>query len=167
MRAGAVLCAPVVSLLARETEDMPMMNIHFVGEWFDCCAPEALLMDPEAVRTHCELLVARRHLPIRYGHFTTTAAQGVIGAMTGNGIHLVVCTFAERNAVTADLFVEESEPAEIAAAMQVFHGLRDAFRPLRALLHRVQPDGLALPVRGRTPCKPTEVFATKPIFRTA
>lgn len=142
-----------------------MKNIHFVGEWFDCLAPMTLLMDPQAIRSHCEVLVARRHLPIHYSHFTTTATQGVMGAMTGNGIHLVIRSFPERNAVTVDLFVEESEPAEISAAMQVFHGLRDAFRPLRALLHRVQPDGHALPVQGRTPRKPTEVFLSRPTAR--
>lgn len=144
-----------------------MKNIHFVGEWFDCCAPLTLLMDPAAIDAHAEMLMARRHLPIWYGHFTTTATQGVMGAMTGSGIHLVVRTFPDRMAVTADLFVAESEPGEIAAAMQVFHGLRDAFRPLRALLHRVQPDGHALPVQGRTPCKPTEVFTAKPIYHIA
>lgn len=144
-----------------------MKNIHYVGEWFDCCASMTLLLEPEAIHDQCELLVARCHLPIRYGHFAATTTQGVMGAITGNGIHLVVRTFPEREAVTVDLFVEESEPVDIAAAMQVFHGLRDAFRPLRALLHRVQPDGHALPVQGRTPCKPTEVFAAKPIYRTA
>lgn len=142
-----------------------MKNIHFVGEWFDCCATEALIMNPEAIHTHCEVLMTRSHLPIRYGHFTAKATLGVMGAMTGNGIHLVVRTFPERKAVTADLFVKESEPAKIAAAMQVFHGLRDAFRPLRALLHRIQPDGQTLPVQGRTPCKPTEVFLPKPVSR--
>ncbi|RUL72982.1 S-adenosylmethionine decarboxylase [Dyella choica] len=142
-----------------------MKNIHFVGEWFDCCATKALLTSPQAIQAHCAALVARRHLPIRYEHFTPTEQDGVIGAMTGNGIHLVLRTFPRRDAVIADLFVAQCEAAEITAAMQVFNGLRDEFRPLRALLHRVQRDGQSLPVQGRTPRKPTEVFLAKPVRR--
>jgi hypothetical protein len=33
------------------------------------------------------------------------------------------------------------------------------------LLHRVQRDGQSLPVQGRTPRKPTEVFLLKPARR--
>ncbi|MFC3650779.1 S-adenosylmethionine decarboxylase [Dyella humi] len=142
-----------------------MKNIHFVGEWFDCCAPKTLLTDAQAIQTHCMAHVARRHLPILYEHFTSTALDGVIGAITGNGIHLVVRTFPRRDAVIADLFVADGESADITAAMQVFNGLRDEFRPLRALLHRVQRDGQSLPVQGRTPRNPTEVFLTKPVRR--
>lgn len=142
-----------------------MKNIHFVGEWLDCCAPKTLLTDAQAIQTHCMAHISRHHLPIRYEYFTVAALDGVIGAMTRNDIHLIVRTFPRRDAVIADLFVAESEPADIAAAMQVFNGLRDEFRPLRALLHRVQRDGQSLPVQGRTPCKPTEVFLTKPLRR--
>lgn len=139
-----------------------MKNIHFVGEWFDCRADNALLSDPHAIQTRCMAHIARRHLPIRYEYFTVTAADGVIGAMTGNGIHMVVRSFPQQRSVMADLYVDECDHAEIAAAMQVFDGLRDDFRPMRALLHRVQRDGQALPVQGRTPRKPTEVFLMKP-----
>jgi hypothetical protein len=142
-----------------------MKNIHFVGEWLDCCAPRTLLIDAQAIQALCMAHVSRRHLPIRYEYFIPAARDGVIGALTGNDIHLIVRTFPCRDAVIADLFVAESEPADLAAAMQVFNGLRDEFRPLRALLHRMQHDGQSLPVQGRTPRKATEVFLTKPLRR--
>ena len=142
-----------------------MKNIHFVGEWFDCSASQVLLNDPQSVQAHCMAQVARRHLPIRYEHFTADGSGGVIGAITGNGIHLVMRTFPRRDTVVADLFVEQCETAQISAAMQVFDGLRDEFRPMRALLHRVQRDGQSLPVQGRTPRAPTEVFRLKQIRR--
>lgn len=142
-----------------------MKNIHFIGEWFECRAPHALLADPQAIQVRCMEHVARRHLPISYEHFTMATTDGVIGAMTGNGIHIVLRTFPSRSGVIADLFVDQGEPAEISAAIRVFDGLRDEFRPMRALLHRVQPDGQALPKQGRTPRAPTEVFLSKPIRR--
>jgi hypothetical protein len=142
-----------------------MKNIHFVGEWFDCRAPQSALSDPQAIQACCMRHVARRHVPISYEFFTETASDGVIGAMTGKDIHLIVRTFPDRGAVMADLFVEHGDHAEISAAMQVFDGLRDEFRPLRALLHRVQGDGQMLSVRGRTPRAPTEVFAPKQVQR--
>jgi hypothetical protein len=142
-----------------------MKNIHFVGEWFDCRAPKSVLADPLAIQARCLEHIARRHLPISYEHFTVTTSDGVIGAMTGKDIHIVLRTFPDRHAVKADLFVDQGDPVEINAAMQVFDGLRDEFRPMRALLHRVQRDGQSLPVQGRTPRKPTEVFLSKPLRR--
>lgn len=142
-----------------------MKSIHFVGEWFDCRTPKIVLADPQAIQTRCMEHVARRHLPISYEHFTMGAADGVIGAMTGKDIHIVLRTFPGRNAVVADLFVDQGEPSEISVAMQVFDGLRDEFRPMRALLHRMQRDGQALPVQGRTPRAPTEVFSLKQVRR--
>jgi hypothetical protein len=136
-----------------------MKNIHFVGEWLDCHAPKRVLSDPQAVQARCMAHVARRHLPISYAHFTVAESDGVMGAMTGNGIHLVVRTFPDRHAVMADLYVDQGDHAEVCAAVQVFDGLRDEFRPMRALLHRVQRDGRPLPAQGRTPRAPTEVFA--------
>ncbi|GLQ50548.1 S-adenosylmethionine decarboxylase [Dyella flava] len=142
-----------------------MKNIHFVGEWFDCRAPKALLCDPQAIQARCMEHIARRHLPISYEYFTAAAANGVIGAMTGAGIHIVLRTFPHHEAVTADLYVGEAEQAQIRAAMRTFDGLRDEFRPMRALLHRVQRDGHPVPARGRTPRAPTEVFLSKPVRR--
>jgi hypothetical protein len=139
-----------------------MKNIHFVGEWFDCRASGTLLSDPRAIQARCMEHVARRHLPISYDYFTGAACDGVIGAMSGKDMHIVVRTFPTDGTVVADLFVEQGEDSEVNAAMQVFDGLRDEFRPMRALLHRVQRDGQALPVQGRTPRAPTEVFSMKP-----
>jgi hypothetical protein len=140
-----------------------MKNIHFVGEWFDCRVAKSVLSDPQAIQARCLEHIARRHLPISYEHFTSAAGDGVIGAMTGKDIHIVIRSFPRRDTVIADLFVEHGDHAEITAAMQVFDGLRDEFRPMRALLHRVQRDGQSLPVQGRTPRKPTEVFLVKPV----
>lgn len=142
-----------------------MKNIHFIGEWLDCRAPKTVLGDPRAIQARCMEHVARRHLPIGYQHFTRAATDGVIGAMTGTDIHIVLRTFPRDDSVIADLFIHQGDPAEISAAMQVFDGLRDEFRPLRALLHRAQRDGHALPVQGRTPRAPTEVFLPKQVRR--
>jgi hypothetical protein len=142
-----------------------MKNIHFVGEWFDCRASKTMLSDPRAIQARCMEHVARRHLPISYDYFTVAACDGVIGAMTGNDIHIVVRTFPHQNTVVADLFADRGEHPEITAAMQVFDGLRDEFRPMRALLHRVQRDGQVLSAQGRTPRAPTEVFLSKPARR--
>jgi hypothetical protein len=139
-----------------------MKNIHFVGEWFDCRAPKSVLADPLAIQSRCMQHVARRHLPISYGHFTAAGGDSVIGAMTGQNIHLVLRTFPQRDVVQADLFVDHCEPEQISAAMQLFDGLRDEFRPTRALLHRVQQDGQPSFVRGRTPRAPTEVLLKNP-----
>jgi hypothetical protein len=147
------------------SEDIAMKNIHFVGEWFDCRASKTLLSDPCAIQARCMEHVARRHLPISYEHFTVNALDGVIGAMTGKDIHIIMRTFPDRSTVIADLFVEQGDHVEINAAMQVFDGLRDEFRPMRALLHRVQRDGQPLPTQGRTPRAPTEVFSSKPMRR--
>lgn len=142
-----------------------MKTLHFVGEWFDCCAPRSLLIDPQSILLHSMAHVACRHRPIRYEHFTATALDAVISAMTGKGIHVVLCAFPRRAAVVADLFIDQVDPAEVNAAMQVLEDLRDGFRPLRALLHRVQRDGLAPPLQGRAPRKPTEVLLAKPMRR--
>ncbi|GFZ96559.1 S-adenosylmethionine decarboxylase [Dyella caseinilytica] len=142
-----------------------MKNIHFIGEWFDCRTPNSVLSDPQAIQTRCMEHIARRHLPIRYDYFTTAASHGVIGAMTGKDIHIVLRTFPHHDSVIADLFVDQGDHSQISAAMQVFDGLRDEFRPMRALLHRVQRDGQALLVQGRTPRSPTEVFLLKPARR--
>jgi hypothetical protein len=144
------------------SEDIVMKNIHFVGEWFDCRAAKSVLSDPQAIQARCLEHIARRHLPINYEYFTVAAADGVIGAMTGKGIHIVLRSFPQHSTVVADLYVDQGDHAEITAAMQVFDGLRDEFRPMRALLHRVQRDGQPLPAQGRTPRKPTEVFLVKP-----
>jgi hypothetical protein len=142
-----------------------MKNIHFVGEWFNCRASSVLLSDPLAIQARCMEHMARRHLPISYDYFTAAASGGVIGAITGNDIHIVVRTFPADGNVIADLFADRGECPEINAAMQVFDGLRDEFRPMRALLHRVQRDGQVLPLQGRTPRAPTEVFSMKPLRR--
>jgi hypothetical protein len=134
-----------------------MKNIHFIGEWFDCRASKSVLADPLAIQALCMAHVARRHLPISYEHFTISR-DGVMGAMTGKDLHIVLRTLPSDQVVMADLFVDQGEPAQISTAMQVFDGLRDEFRPMRALLHRVQADGQPLPARGRTPRAPTEVF---------
>ncbi|WP_266157625.1 hypothetical protein [Dyella silvatica] len=147
-----------------------MKSIHFVGEWFECRAPAGVLADPQAIQARCMQYIAGRHLPISYAHFTTSASDGVIGAMTGKGIHLVLRTFPRDNTVIADLHADQEEAAEISAAMRVFDSLRDEFRPMRALLHRVQPCGQALvgatlPGQGRTPRAPTEVLMSTPLRR--
>jgi S-adenosylmethionine decarboxylase len=142
-----------------------MKSIHFVGEWFDCHVSKIVLADPQAIHARCMEHIARRHLPISYEHFTMGITDGVIGAMTGRDVHIVLRTFPRDSAVTADLFVDQGEPAQISSAMQVFDGLRDEFRPLRALLHRVQRDGQALPAQGRIPRAPTEVLMSKPLRR--
>lgn len=141
-----------------------MKNIHFVGEWFDCRAPKSVLADPSAIQALCLAHIARRHLPIGYEHFTL-ASDGVMGAMTGKDIHIVLRTFPHHEVVMADLYVDQDEPAQISAAMQVFDDLRDEFRPMRALLHRVQRDGQPLPARSRTPRGPTEVFSSGTVRR--
>lgn len=140
-----------------------MKKIHFAGEWFDCCAPKVLLSDPRAIRARCMESVARNHLPIGYEYFTATDGDGVIGAMNGTGIHVVLRTFPDDKTVMANLYVEDSESVHVGVAMQAFDGLRDAFRPMRALLRRVQDDGKPLSARGRTPRAPTEVFLSKPV----
>jgi hypothetical protein len=142
-----------------------MKKIHFVGEWFDCGAPKALLSEPHAIRARCLDSIARNHLPISYEYFTVTEGDGVVGAMTGAGIHLVLRTFPDGNAVMANLYVEEGESTHVGIAMQAFDGLRDAFRPMRALLRRIHEDGKPLSARGRTPRAPTEVFLSKPVPR--
>jgi hypothetical protein len=142
-----------------------MKNIHFVGEWFDCRASKTVLSNPQAIQARCMEQVARRHLPISYEYFTNGVGNEVIGAMTGKDIHIVLRTFPRHGTVIADLYVDEGDHNQISAAMQVFDGLRDQFRPMRALLHRVQRDGQSLPVQGRTPRAPTEVFMQKPARR--
>jgi hypothetical protein len=142
-----------------------MKNIHFVGEWFDCRTSKAVLSHPQTIQALCMEHIAKRHLPIRYEYFTHAEGDEVIGAMTGNDIHIVLRTFPRHGTVIADLFVEQGEHSQVSAAMQVFDGLRDEFRPMRALLHRAQRDGRSLPVQGRTPRGPTEVFMHKPARR--
>jgi hypothetical protein len=141
------------------SEDHLMKKIHFTGEWFDCRAPQNMLSDPQAIQARCNAHMARRHLPISYEHFTIAESGGVMGAMTGHGIHIVLRAFPDSHTVKADLYADQGSHAEISAAMQVFDGLRDEFRPMRALLHRVQCDARPLPAQGRTPRAPTEVFA--------
>jgi hypothetical protein len=147
------------------SEDNAMKNIHFVGEWFECRVPKSVLSNPQTIHARCMEHVARRHLPISYEYFTAATRDEVIGAMTGKDIHIVLRTFPHHNTVIADLFVDQGDHSQITAAMQVFDGLRDEFRPMRALLHRVQRDGQSLPVQGRTPRSPTEVFMQKPARR--
>jgi S-adenosylmethionine/arginine decarboxylase-like enzyme len=147
------------------SEDIVMKNIHFIGEWFECRASRTTLSSPQAIHARCMEQLARRHLPIRYQHFTPTESGGVIGSMTGRDIHIVLRTFPDQDMVKADLFVYQGDHSEISAAMQVFDNLRDEFRPMRALLHRAQRDGQPLPARGRTPRAPTEVFLSKPVRR--
>lgn len=109
--------------------------------------------------------IACRHLPISYAHFTSAIGGGVIGAMTGKDIHLVLRTFPRDGTVIADLYAEPGEASEISAAMRVFDNLRDEFRPMRALLHRVLPYESMLSGQGRTPRAPTEVLMSKPLRR--
>ncbi|MBB3228522.1 hypothetical protein FHW69_003164 [Luteibacter sp. Sphag1AF] len=134
-----------------------MKNIHFIGEWFDCDVARHVLADPRAIQARCMRHVTRRHLPISYDYFTLNATHGVIGAMTGNGIHVVLRTVPDTSIVKADLFVSQGDTATISAAMQLFDGIRDEFRPMRALLHRVG-NTPAANAQGRTPRAPTEVL---------
>lgn len=137
-----------------------MENIHFVGEWLDCSAPDASLIDPRIVRTRCAAHVARRHLPIRHEYFATLAPDGVIGVMVGSGLAVVLRTLPPRRRVKADLFVREA--AGISAAIDIFDRLRDDFRPLRASLYRAQSrDDAAWCGARRAPCAPTEVFFSR------
>lgn len=139
-----------------------MKNIHFTGEWFDCHTPKTMLSDSQAIKTCCLKYMARRHLPISYEYFTDAAFNGVIGTMTGRDVHIIVRTFPLCSTVKAELFVEEGTYAEIGTAMQVFDGLRDEFRPMRALLHRKPCCGQPWPAQGRLPRSPTEVFLPRP-----
>jgi len=142
-----------------------MKSIHFIGEWFDCRAPASVLSDPQAIKARCREQITGRHLPISYAHFAQAAADGVIGAMTGKDIHLVLRTFPHENTVMADLYLHQGDPLDISAAMRVFNGLRDGFRPMRALLHRVHPNDQRPSRQGRTPRAPTEVLMSKPSRR--
>lgn len=142
-----------------------MNTIHFVGEWFDCSAPKALLSDPQAIQAHCVKHLARRRLPVSYEYFTTSHGGGVIGAVSCAGMHLVLCTFPHRQTVTANLYVDDGESATLGSVVQIFDCLRDEFRPLRALFRRVQKDTRPSSSRGRTPRSPTEMFAQKPLPR--
>lgn len=144
-----------------------MKSIHFVGEWFDCRVPTHALAEPQTIQARCLEQIACRHLPVSYQHFTRTAAGGVIGTMVGKDIHLVVRSFPADNAVIADLHVQRMEVSEISAAMRVFDGLRDAFRPMRALLHRVPPQGQRPCTQGRAPRAPTEVWMAKASVRAS
>lgn len=139
-----------------------MKNIHFAGEWFECRTPQSVLSDPQATKTCCLEYMARRHLAIDYEYFTDAAFNGVIGAVIGKHVHIIVRTFPHCGTVRAELFVEEGPYAEMSTAIQVFDGLRDEFRPTRALLHRKQRRDAPLPVQGRTPRAPTEVFLGRP-----
>lgn len=138
-----------------------MKNIRLTGEWFDCRTPQSKLTDPAVVQACCVARFVHRHRPIHYAHFTA-ASNGVIGAITGSNIHLVLRTFPDRNGVTADLFVDQDDPAHVNAAIELLGDLRDAFRPMHALLQRLQSSGQPLPLHGRTASAPTEVFFARP-----
>jgi S-adenosylmethionine/arginine decarboxylase-like enzyme len=136
-----------------------MNNTHFIGEWFDCRIPAMALADPAMIQMLCAKHATRRCVPVVYEHFTTSTEAGVIGAVTANGMHLVVRTFPRHSSVIVDLFVGQDPATSAVTAMQVFDDLRDDLRPMRALLHRVQ-QGTAEPSHhgGRTPTSPTEVL---------
>lgn len=138
-----------------------MKNIRFTGEWFGCRAPRSGLSDPAIVQACCVARLAQRYQPIRYAHFTATS-NGVIGAITDANIHLVLRTFPDRCGVTANLFVDQDDPAHVNAAIEVFDDLRDAFRPMHALLQRVQSSSQPSTFYGRVARAPTEVFFERP-----
>jgi S-adenosylmethionine/arginine decarboxylase-like enzyme len=139
-----------------------MKNVHFVGEWFECRASGSVLADPQAIHALCREKIASRHLPISYQYFTQASDGGVIGAIVGKDIHFVLRTFPQDNSVIADLHVCRSDASDVSSAMRVFDDLRDEFRPMRALLHRVLPHGQRPSSRSRTPRAPTEVLVSMP-----
>lgn len=106
----------------------------------------------------CVKHATHRQIPIAYEHFTTSTEAGVIGALTANGMHLVVRTFPRHSSVIVDLFVEPNPSINVMTAMHVFDDLRDDLWPMRALLHRVQRGEGASHHNGRTPINPTEVL---------
>ena len=142
-----------------------MKNIRLTGEWFDCRAPRSGLTDPAIVQACCVARFVQRYQPIHYAHFTA-ASNGVIGAITDANIHLVLRTFPDRNGVTADLFVDQDTAAHVNAAIELLDDLRDAFRPMHALLRRLQSSGQPLPLHGRMARAPTEVFFERPCGMT-